>query len=261
MSQINNKFTAKWIDTTTAPWVPLTGLSAVITIREASAPYTIVVNEEPMVEVGGGWYIYEYSWYNSTKDYLYDCNPVATAYIESWVTSQSIWNDDIVWNSSIIWSFWDKFSQYGGVSHVIDRSTFDEESKKRLDALVDAMKDKKEVVVKPFNEGKIDAIISSINDIKNLPATAHKQNTDIAVLKWLIDSIPKPEVVDNSLTEEMLVEWIPEMMDNIELIAKTLKEKDEISSAMESVLFDEIDRKNKEIDRLLIENKKLKNLI
>jgi hypothetical protein len=183
-----------------------------------------------------------------------------------WASVTDIWTAQITDYSSTVGSFAEKFANYGGVSHVIDRSTFDEESRKRLDALVKALENKKEVVTKAFDEKKLDDIIASINAIKNIPAP--KKDLDISVLRWLINSIPKPEVVDNSFTEDILVEWIPSIMDNIQLIADTLKEKDEMSSAIEKVLIEEIDNKNKqldnkdkEIERLINENKKLKQLI
>ena len=48
MPQIDNKFSAFFMDTTTAPGTPLTGLSATIIIKEADSPYTKVVDGEAM---------------------------------------------------------------------------------------------------------------------------------------------------------------------------------------------------------------------
>lgn len=223
----------------------------------------------PWVEVDNTWaYIFSFTevamtdytwiasstWYSDVKWSLFASTTIGW----SGASVADIWTAQISDYDSTPWSFANKFAQYGGVSHVIDRSTFDEESKKRLDALIKALEEKKEVVTNAFDETKIDKIISSIQDIKNLPI---KKDTDIAVLRGLIASIPKPEAVDNSFSEEMLVEWLPAMMDDINNIYKILKEKEEVSSAIESTLIEEIDRKNAEIDRLLIENKKLKNLI
>lgn len=89
--QLDNKFTAFWMDTTTAPWTPLTGLSATITIREADAPYTVVVNAEAMTEMWWGHYIYVFSGMSLAKEYTYICNPWATAFIESGVTQNSLY--------------------------------------------------------------------------------------------------------------------------------------------------------------------------
>lgn len=85
MSQQNNKFTAFWMDTTTAPWTPLTGLSATINIRDVN--WNLVVENQAMIELWGGHYIYTFVWYNPAVDYVYDCNPGATAYRESGVTN------------------------------------------------------------------------------------------------------------------------------------------------------------------------------
>lgn len=85
MSQQNNKFTAFWMDTTTAPWTPLTGLSATINIRDVSG--NLVVDNQPMTELWGGHYVYTFVDYNKWVDYVYDCNPWATAFRESGVTN------------------------------------------------------------------------------------------------------------------------------------------------------------------------------
>lgn len=42
-------------------------------------------------------------------------------------------------NSSVVGSFGNKFAQYGGVSHIIDRSTFDEDSKKSIQSITDKL--------------------------------------------------------------------------------------------------------------------------
>lgn len=87
MAQQNNKFTAFWMDTTTAPWTPLTGLSATINIRDVN--WNLVVDNQAMIELWGGHYIYTFVWYNPAVDYVYDCNPGVTAYIESGVTTNT----------------------------------------------------------------------------------------------------------------------------------------------------------------------------
>lgn len=96
MAQLDNRFIAFWMDTTTAPWTPLTGLSATITIRDATAPYTVVVDNEPMTEMWWGHYIYVFSWMSIAKEYTYACNPNATAFIESGVTQNTLykWIED-----------------------------------------------------------------------------------------------------------------------------------------------------------------------
>lgn len=40
-----------------------------------------------MTELWGGHYIYTFVWYNPAVDYVYDCNPGATSYIEIGVTN------------------------------------------------------------------------------------------------------------------------------------------------------------------------------
>ena len=92
MAQLDKIFTAFWMNTATAPWTPLTGLSATITIRDTNG--NVAVNAQPMTEVGGGWYKYEFTAMDVTKDYLVTYNPWATAYIESGVTDKRMANLD-----------------------------------------------------------------------------------------------------------------------------------------------------------------------
>lgn len=117
MAQLNNKFTAFWMDTTTAPWVPLTGLSATINIRNTS--WTLLVNNEPMIELGWGHYIYTFAWYNSGVDYVYDCNPWATAYIESGVTN----NIEQLISEIRVWGGGGGFINYEAINSNIRNST------------------------------------------------------------------------------------------------------------------------------------------
>lgn len=74
------------MDTTTAPWTPLTSLSPTITIKKS--PWgAIVVNAEAMTDIGDGWYEYVFSGYTASQDYTYACNPNhSRCYIESGVT-------------------------------------------------------------------------------------------------------------------------------------------------------------------------------
>ena len=92
MAQNWNQFTVFWMNTATAPGTPLTGLSATINIRDLTG--VLVANAQAMTELGWGWYIYTFAGYDNQKDYVYDCNPVATAYRESGVTDRRIDNLD-----------------------------------------------------------------------------------------------------------------------------------------------------------------------
>mgnify|MGYP003606883673 CR=1 FL=1 len=92
--QIDNVFTAYFLDTATAPWAPLTGLSATITIVDVSDNST-AVNNVAMTEIWLGFYKYVFAGYSSSKDYVYSCNPNSLlAYIQSWVTDKRLDNLD-----------------------------------------------------------------------------------------------------------------------------------------------------------------------
>lgn len=97
MAQIlDNTFIAYFLDTTTAPWTPLTGLSATIIIREAT--WALKVNDEAMTEIWGGWYSYTFSAMDKTKSYVYSCDPNSTsAFIESGVTNTLQYDISQMW--------------------------------------------------------------------------------------------------------------------------------------------------------------------
>ena len=61
---------------------PETGLSPTITIRELDdinpATTTVVVNAQPMAEIGDGWYVYDFTSYDVTKSYTFVAEGGAT---------------------------------------------------------------------------------------------------------------------------------------------------------------------------------------
>lgn len=92
--QIDNKFSAIWYDTTTAPWTPLTGLSATIIIRRKDTNI-IVVNNEAMTEVSLWEYDYTYTGMIPNIPYSYVMNPNSyLAFIETWFIDPRISNLD-----------------------------------------------------------------------------------------------------------------------------------------------------------------------
>lgn len=107
MAQQDKLFTAFFLDTTTAPWTPLTGLSATITIREVDT-WTEVVSDVAMTEIWAWWYKYIFDAMNTGKDYVYYIDPNSSlAFMESWVTDKRLnYIDrnisDIKWG----WGFW-----------------------------------------------------------------------------------------------------------------------------------------------------------
>lgn len=88
--QIDNVFTAYFLDSSTAPWTPLTGLSATITIVDV-ADNSTAVNNVAMTEIWLGFYKYVFTGYSNSKDYVYSCNPNSSStYIQSWVTDRRL---------------------------------------------------------------------------------------------------------------------------------------------------------------------------
>lgn len=96
-------------------------------------------------------YIAKCSWYRDLGWAVFNSSSGSW----SWSSVADIWNAPIESYSSVVWSFWQKFSQYGWVSHIIDRSTFDEESKKEIEAIRKSFKDATDEIQKSIANIKV----------------------------------------------------------------------------------------------------------
>lgn len=115
------------------------------------------------------------------------------------------WDDLIENNSSVVGSFWQKFSQYGGVSHVIDRSSFDEASKKELEDIKSSMKKISEDIQKSIANIKPPQIVS----------------------EWKVSVIKYNDAQQNFI-QEFITETIPELADKIDNLIPLLKTYEEL---------------------------------
>jgi len=214
MAQQNNKFTAFWMDTTTAPWTPLTGLSATINIRDVSG--NLVVNNQPMTELWGGHYIYTFTGYNPAVDYVYDCNPWATAYIESWVTNniEQLISEIRVWGG---WSF-----NISGIQTTIRNSR---------DSLITEMDKRQSEIIKQFNETNShidvakDDILNKIEGIEIPEAILEEKEAKKAIK--LIQNVDKKLTgyIDTEMKEKEQLEAIAREFNRLEL-EDSIKEKE-----------------------------------
>ena len=165
----------------------------------------------------------------TTKSYWYEFSDVAkTDYV---FTISVQWYNDVVdsliydtitndiWTAQIsdyswkVWSFANKFEHYWGVSHVIDRSSLDEESIKRIDEIKELLKDNKVNI----DYDKIKEHILLVN--------SHKYNDSdiIKEIQWLrrivtdgiINKKPIVTTINNPswIWDDILVELVPEIID------------------------------------------------
>ena len=259
MAQLDTKFTAYFIDATTAPWTPLTGLSATITIREADAPYTVVVNDEAMTEVWGWHYIYNFSSMNTLKDYVYTCDPNSSlAFIESWVTDKRINNLDQ--NISDIRSWWGWFRNTVNLTGV---TTSINNLSKKIDALSEKEIDFTDLY------GKLDDAISKIDWIE-IPEFNYEEkeakkavkllNSVAKELKTYIESQNKKEAEIMAITSELnkldmedAMEEKKKEMEHKKEMERKKKEEEEENKKIIELLNAEFDKMEEE-DR--IEKKK-----
>lgn len=95
MAQLNNTFTYSALDTSTAPWTPITGLTNVrfnlFKINRDSSwvvtSWTQVVTDWLCVEIGWGGYAYTYTWYSPSLEYYYYITPNdSRCYVEQGAT-------------------------------------------------------------------------------------------------------------------------------------------------------------------------------
>lgn len=238
MAQLDNRFIAFWMDTTTAPWTPLTGLSATITIREADTPYTIVVNNEAMTEMGWGHYIYVFSGMSIAKEYSYTCNPNATAFIESGVTQNTLYK----------WIEDNRGGGGGGYSVNLSGVTG---SISNLGKLVKDENEKlKKFITKENNETNShievakDTIITTIEDIET--------NVDLtAVTEWIGVLKSRFTKLSEWLKTEQKKEMESKDTENkgkLSELQSKIDEMEEVFEEMQNLSKSEIDEKQKLID-------------
>lgn len=224
MAQQNNKFTAFWMDTTTAPWVPLTGLSATINIRDVSG--NLVVDNQPMTELWWWHYIYTFTGYNPAVDYVYDCNPWATAYIESWVTN----NIEQLISEIRVWGAWATINTSGITGSIANMQK---------------------------------AITKQISEIPKTDLSEIKSHIDIAKTDIIdtIESIEQPEYEMEEKEAKKAVKLLTTLDKKVSsYIDSEMKEKEELSILTRELnkLDIEDEMKSKEEKRKEEEEKKMK---
>lgn len=174
---------------------------------------SVVVNDAVMTwNSTTSHYQYSFTTFDPSLQYLWDIDFWAWAITRRtafsiwwwgwWVANVGdIWNALIEDNSSVLGSFWRKFSEYGGVSHIVDRSSLDKDSKDKLDKLDNKIKEFGETL-KNFKWETID--FEKIVD--RLKAVIPNATTNIINSKTPADDI----------ANEILIEWIPAIIDAVE---------------------------------------------
>lgn len=135
------------------------------------------------------------------------------AYVASWGGWWGAsWNDLIADNSSITWSFGAKFAEYGWVSHVIDRSSFDKESADRISNIEEELKNAKDSLIAAIKAIKVDA-----------PTIVSEGKT--TVIKY--------NDAQQTFIQEFITETIPELADKIDNLLPLLKDYEAIIAHLE----------------------------
>lgn len=203
------------MDTTTAPWTPLTGLSATINIRDVSG--NLVVNNQPMTELWGGHYIYTFTGYNPAVDYVYDCNPWATAYIESGVTN----NIEQLISEIRVWGGWASIN-IQWIQTTIRNSR---------DSLITEMDKRQSEIIKQFNETNShievakEDVLNKIEDIE-IPEAIFEEKEAKKAIK-LIQNVDKKltDYIDTEMKEKEQLGAIAREFNRLEL-EDSMKEKE-----------------------------------
>ena len=216
----DNRFLAYFLDTTTPPWTPLTGLSATMTIIELGNN-TVVVDNEPMREVWQGFYEYVYNNYQPNLDYAWAANPnSASAFIVSGWTELPVW-------ARFRWGGWWESNEY--------LKTFEKSLTKKLTQVWEKLNEKK--VEKEEKEIDFTPILDRIDAIKMPEPTK-------------IEEIEAKKVAKQLTTVESLLK------DYMEQGLDTKQELGTLAEQFKQLVMDERKREEEEKKREDEENKK-----
>lgn len=230
------------MDTSTAPWTPLTGLSATITIQEVDAPYTVVVNNEPMTEMWGGNYIYIFTAMSLSKEYTYTMNPWATAFIESGVTNNTLYQ----WIQENRW-WWG-----GGFS--INYQAINSHTTSKVNELKEELEKKIKEIPQVSLQNVEDTLseIVSQNDIANAKIIDRIESSETEICSDIVrktKELKEDNVKTRNLVRqksEKVVKYAEKQLDTMERIEKEIEDtENEIKEE-----FDRVEQEEKEIEEL-----------
>lgn len=269
MSQIDNRFTAIWYDTSTLPWTPLTGLLATITIRDKT-DNSIVVDDEAMTEIGLGEYDYTYDDMDATKAYSYVMNPNSTsafvetgfvdpriAFIDKSVSEIAVW-----WNPYVEW--FTNLKKW--IQKIVDKVEEKwEEVKTKIEEEIKTIviPEQKEPIVNVTTE-KIDTewFMKAIKATKpEVIVKTEKVEIDLSPVLNAIWNIPQPVIPEQKETD--LSPIIQSISDVKEAIDKQIEKLDVIEDYVEEEKIKELKEKesDKEEERMKEEEENLKKPI
>ena len=267
--QIDNKFTAIWYDTSTWPWIPLTGLLATIKIRDKT-DNSIVVDDEAMIEIGLGEYDYTYDDMDATKAYSYVMNPNSTsafvetgfvdpriAFIDKSVSEIAVW-----WNPYVEW--FTNLKKW--IQKIVDKVEEKwEEVKTKIEEEIKTIviPEQKEPIVNVTTE-KIDTewFMKAIKAIKpEVIVKTEKVEIDLSPVLNAIWNIPQPVIPEQKETD--LSPIIQSISDVKEAIDKQIEKLDVIEDYVEEEKIKELKEKesDKEEERMKEEEENLKKPI
>ena len=233
------------MDTSTAPWTPLTGLSATITIQEVDAPYTVVVNDEPMTEMWGGNYIYIFTAMSLSKEYTYTMNPWATAFIESGVTNNTLYQ----WIQENRWWWGGGFSiNYQAInSHTTSKvNELKEELDKKIKKIPQVSLEK---VENQLSENHSQYLLATSSIIDRIDSSETEICSDIVrkTKELKEDNVKTRELVRQKTKK--LDENVSKLADRQDLTDKTIEdEANEIEASLEKFYQEEWNAIEKELE-------------
>lgn len=150
-------------------------------------------------------------------------------------SSTMSWNDLIQDYSSIVGSFGHKFSQYWGVSHVVERNSFDEEGKKKFKEIEEQLNWIKLLIDKinstPIKD--IETLIKQLASTSNWKTTVVKTvDANSEFTAWMVAEL-LPELLKK--LEEL--DWVDEVKKTYEELIKYLEKREaEYESLIDSFI-------------------------
>lgn len=269
---IDNYIAEQFIDPTTAPWTPLTGITATITIWSVvNWVKTKVIDDASCTNDGEGYYSYLFTDMQPSTFYMYEIVPSATAYrVSGWIDYRMEKIDANISDMRVWWGWGGNYSQaiqtaISNAKKSIEKKIEEEHNKTRQIVIDwDSETNSHIELAKDKTIGKIESIeipetdLSDINkslgvvkaNLTKAISGKDKEKEELAKdyekkLKEKAKEIEELEETYNELegtTEEQINEKVSEKEELIQELEETAKE-----------LMEEYEEENKNAKDLVIE--------
>lgn len=245
---IDNFFITQFLDTTTAPWTPLTGITATINIWKVTGDtLTQVVTATSCTNLWGGWYGYRYTGMEASVYYIYEIVPSATAYRSGGYVDYRMQN--LSMDVADIRGGGGGFSvNYSAINnHTTSKST---ELKKYIDEKVDILKENHKEIYDKVNETDShielakEEVIDTLEEVKPDNSEVLK---GISVIKTQNTKLATYIKTESEKEKAELVKYHEKMMNDMEDAYAEMEKENEGKLNNKERLIEEMEEVSKDI--------------